>query len=55
MPSFEFAACPTRVNLTVAADTQAQSGMLNSTIRKVTAQRQIGRIRIEALGDAKPE
>lgn len=55
MPSFEFADCPTRVDLTVAADTQAQSGTLNSTIRNVTAQRQTGRIRVEALGDAKPD
>lgn len=55
MPSFEFADCPTRIDLTVAADTQAQSGTLNATVRNVTAQRQIGRIRIEALGDAKPE
>jgi hypothetical protein len=55
MPSFEFADCPTRINLTVAADTQAQAGSLACTIRNTTARRQTGRIRVEPIGGAQAE
>jgi hypothetical protein len=55
MPSFEFADCPTRINLTVAADTQTQTGSLACTIRNTTARQQTGRVRIEPIGGARAE
>jgi hypothetical protein len=55
MPSFEFADCPTKLNLTVAADTQEQTGSVSCTIRNTTTRRQTARIRIEPQGTAKPE
>lgn len=55
MPSFEFADCPTRLPLTLAADTQEQAGAIHCTIRNTTAKRQTARLHIEAKDDLKPE
>lgn len=55
MPSYEFADCPTRLALTVAADTQEQTGAVKCTVRNTTARRQTVRLRIEPQGDLKPE
>lgn len=54
MPSFEFADCPTRLDLAVAAGTQEQTGSIGCTLRNTTTKRQTARIRVEPLGSAKP-
>jgi len=54
MPSFAFADCPTRLDLSLAAGTGEQTGSLSCTLRNTTAKRQTARIRIEALEGAKP-
>lgn len=55
MPSFEFADCPTRLDLVLAADGGVQSGSLKCTLRNSSTRRQTARIRIEPLGGARPE
>lgn len=52
MPSFEFADCPSRLELTAGAE--AQAGSLRCTLRNASPRRQTARIRIEPLGEARP-
>ena len=54
MPSFEFADCPTRLDLTAAPD-GTRTGSLRCTLRNTSSRRQTMRIRIEALSGARSD
>jgi hypothetical protein len=57
MPSFEFADCPTRLDVAEATQggERIQKGTLALTVRNRTERSRIGRITIEAGGAAKPD
>jgi len=57
MPSFEFADCPTRLDLeeTTQGNEHVQKGTLTLTVRNRTERARTGRITIETEGAAKPE
>ncbi|KAB0681341.1 hypothetical protein [Aureimonas leprariae] len=54
MPTFEFADCPTRLDLPQAS-TGEQTGSVTCTVRNTQGGRQAGRIRVKPEGEAKPE
>jgi len=55
MPSFEFADCPTRLDLVPSPDGSVATGSLRCTVRNGSTRRQTARIRIEPLGEARSE
>ncbi|KAB0681340.1 tectonin domain-containing protein [Aureimonas leprariae] len=55
MPSFEFADCPTRLQLTATPAGDAQEGKLACSVRSIVPRKVAGRVTVEPEGDAKPD
>ncbi|MBW8886155.1 MAG: RICIN domain-containing protein, partial [Fibrobacteres bacterium] len=52
MPTFEFADCPTSLDLAATPDTREQVGSVRCTLRNTSSRKQGARIRVEPLGGA---
>ncbi|MBI1169998.1 hypothetical protein GC209_01245 [bacterium] len=55
MPTFEFADCPTRLDLSKPDALGVQAGSVTCSVRSTAANRQAGRVRIEPDAGARPE